>query len=393
MYAEENALSDLQTESHIDETVITLDKRCIRSNVKSWLNSRYCTGDLKGYRSKLASKGLTFDLNYLNDNFLNPYGGINNDTAFRYMGVIEMRMAEAYNKQGHSLTSVIGDMQFYDAYDLPASMLLSQYWYQQRLFKNKLRLKIGKQNASYDFAAVPSSFNYMGASHYLLPTIPIPAFPNPSLGVMGEFKPHRRISLKAGVYDGDSSAKKLCWKTTFDGHGGSVVITEAMLSHSLKSHPGSYVAGLWHHNGDLPEITYNATNRLFSGSMGFYGTFEQKLFNENKNDHQGLLLNAQYGWTQGDRRRISSYYGAGLQYTGLVPHRDNDIAGIGLAIARLNKRLKQIEGSTGETSLELFYQFRLTDWLMIQPGMQFIFNPSGRFRNTMVMGIRTIIRL
>ena len=107
---------------------------------------------------------------------------------------------------------------------------------------------------------------------------------------------------------------------------------------------------------------------------------------------QGLGLFGQFGWAPLDRNEIAKYYGGGLVYTGLLPGRDEDVSGVGVAHARLSSRMKEIDGRTHETAIEWFYKVRLTKYLMVQPDLQYILNPGGDGRNALAGGLRFEIR-
>ena len=380
------------------------------SRLKGWLTAPHMTGDMGGLRSRLEQHGVSYNVLYYNDNFKKGYGGLNHQSGIRYHGLVDMSASlntekaglwhggtffiQAHSKHGHTLTqNILGDLQYYDNTDLPRTNLLSQYWYEQSLIDNHLKVKLGKQNACYDFVMLPSALNMLNVSQSLIPTVPIPAFPNPGLGAVVTVNPTNNISLRTGMFDGKPNAEHRSFKTTFDGKDGAVMIGEARITPSIKGHPGTYLAGYWYHNGNIDEVSPDTTSsRKFASSYGGYASFEQMLFKENSyNDGQGFLVSGQLGWAPNDRKIVSRYYGASLQYKGLIPKRNQDKAGVGMSMAKLSSRKKAIDGSTKETSMELFYTAQITPWLAIQPDMQFVLNPGGKGKDAMVFGLRTLI--
>ncbi|HBH18320.1 MAG TPA: hypothetical protein DDX14_05185, partial [Cyanobacteria bacterium UBA9579] len=282
--------------------------------LKSWLSSPHMTGDMGGLRSRLEKHGINYNILYYNDNFKKGYGGLNHQSGVRYHGLVDMSASldtkkaglwpggtffvQAMSKHGHTLTkNILGDLQYYDNTDLPRTNLLSQYWYEQRLIDNRLKIKLGKQNACYDFVMLPSGLSMMHVSQLLMPTIPIPAFANPGLGAVVTVNPTDNITFKAGMFDGKPNAELRSFDTAFDSEDGAVFIGESRISHAIKGYPGTYMAGYWLHNGDIAEITTDTTStRKFKSSQGIYTGFEQMLLKENNlNDGQGLLVSGQYG--------------------------------------------------------------------------------------------------
>jgi carbohydrate-selective porin OprB len=74
---------------------------------------------------------------------------------------------------------------------------------------------------------------------------------------------------------------------------------------------------------------------------------------------------------------------AGATYTGLVPHRDLDVLGAGMAWTELFQG-----GTNQETVVELFYRAQLTPRVRVQPDLQFIGSPSGIYRDSLVAAVR-----
>jgi carbohydrate-selective porin OprB len=126
---------------------------------------------------------------------------------------------------------------------------------------------------------------------------------------------------------------------------------------------------------------------------------EQLIYKENKKnaaDDQGLTMLGQFGWTPSDRNALTQYYGAGLQYKGLISKRDSDIVGIGTSIGKFSGNLKDMadDGRKGtESIIEMFYKFQLTKWLAIVPDLQVVMHPNGQQKGSFLMGIRFNITL
>ena len=95
-----------------------------------------------------------------------------------------------------------------------------------------------------------------------------------------------------------------------------------------------------------------------------------------------------------NRNLITEYYGGGLVYKGLLPNRDEDYLGVGVANAILTPGSKQIALANGEfqgrqeTAVELFYKYRVSPYFVLQPDLQFISQPSGRFDDALLPGLR-----
>ncbi|MFO5243995.1 carbohydrate porin, partial [Salmonella enterica subsp. enterica serovar 1,4,[5],12:i:-] len=73
--------------------------------------------------------------------------------------------------------------------------------------------------------------------------------------------------------------------------------------------------------------------------------------------------------------------------------RPDDEAGVALATAVFGDRYRRSLGpgaEAAETALELTYSAKLTDWLTVQPDLQWVLDPSGdpALRDAWVVGVR-----
>ena len=75
----------------------------------------------------------------------------------------------------------------------------------------------------------------------------------------------------------------------------------------------------------------------------------------------------------------------GLSYQGLIPGRDGDIAGIGVAFAQHSADLT----TDHEMAIEATYSIRLTPAIYLQPDVQWIHHPGGGgISDAWVVGLR-----
>jgi len=280
---------------------------------------------------------------------------------------------------------------------------VSEYWYEQRLFNDRLGIRIGKQDVNSDLCVVDFGLEFINSSFGLIPNVPMPTFPDPGLGVTGFFEPTDWLSVGGGIYDGDPQGGEWGFDTTFDGAGGSFSLVELALKPRLgrRRLAGKYRVGFWFHSARLEELFVEPehaeeelsvpTARIFPHNYGVYVAFDQMVYKEKDDpeDSQGLGMFFQFGWAPQDRNEIWRYYGVGLAYTGLLPRRDEDVFGIGLAQVRFSPRLRRIDKiAESETAVEFFYKAQLTDWMSLQPDLQYIVRPGGTEDNAVVAGLR-----
>ena len=93
------------------------------------------------------------------------------------------------------------------------------------------------------------------------------------------------------------------------------------------------------------------------------------------------------------------YVDGGFNFTGFVPGRILDVAGVGIAhssisndYSRSQQRLGE-RGSSAETVIEATYKITVAPWWSVQPDLQYVFNPSGVHgsHDALVLGLRTSV--
>ena len=114
-----------------------------------------------------------------------------------------------------------------------------------------------------------------------------------------------------------------------------------------------------------------------------------------------------------DRNLIDFSLNAGMVFHSPFTYRAADTFGFGIGYAHVSKQAasldrdtNQLNGSTspvrsGESFVEMTYQYQFKPWLQVQPDIQYVFNPGAgtanpdmstqRIRNELVLGVRTNI--
>lgn len=397
--------ADLGLEKMDDAVNFATDK----TSVQEWINRDYAARKYFGARPLLESHGITIDSSFLYSPFMKTAGGSNGEGSEKgyslfSLGVsLDTEKANLWNggkffalyqrKTGYGLSGedgAMGDYYGFDGWDIAQINQISEYWYQQTLFNGKIRLKFGKQDSNTDFGYLNSGWDFMNSAFSVNPTTPLPTCPRPPFGFMTEVNPKEWLSLRDGIYSKDS--------IPFN-------ITELEFKPMIKKMPGRYMLGAWEmsdSNGmgvatgvENDETVYNYFNRNY----GFYFNFEQMVYKEQKNnpdDMQGLVIFGQAGMSPANKNDLSKYGALGLHYKGIIPKRDNDLAGVALGCGNFASRLNNITYDYGgrvgsETVLEGFYRFFVTKWFYLQPDVQFIMNPSGVYDSSVAIGIRSVI--
>jgi len=272
--------------------------------------------------------------------------------------------------------------------DSPRFSRAGEIWYEQKLFQNSLRLKIGQVDANAEFDYVTAAGGFINPSAGFSPTIVgFPTYPSPALSANVFLYPAEWIYAGFGAYADDLAS------LSSSGFRQPFLIGETGLTHKglYGLGPGRIAVGLWRNTDELAR--FDGTNQR--GVNGLYAVAEQQVWKkkvDDPNDTQGVSVFAQYGSTSPDVSAIRRHVGLGTSAQGLVPTRDNDLAGIYWSWV-------QSSGAPGaglhgnEAALEMFYQWQLTPFLTLQPDLQWIRNPGGQQLNSdaWIFTLRTAI--
>jgi porin len=389
---------------------------------KPWLDWEHATGDWAGVRPWLDDHGLTLDISYTADFFYNLGGGLNTSDADQYRGLLGIGLTVDTEKlglwengtffvnmlenHGRDITERhVGDLQALNNADAPNHTRLYEFWYEHALFDGALRVKLGKMDANVDFAAPDYGGEFIHSSAGFSPTIQFPTWPDPALGIAVFVEPVEWLYLQAGLYDAEGTGTRGGFDTAFHSPDDVVVMWEMGVRPTLRLFgqadlPGTYRVGGFYHTGEWDEYFNDLGGRLapqaHRGNSGVYVVLDQLLLREHPDDdekEQGLGAFFQFAWAPSDYNEITQHYGAGFQYVGLIPERDDDVFGVAAHHVSLSGKVQSLEKRHSETAIEAFYKYQLTEFVSIKPDVQYIVNPGGNGRDAVVAGVRVEITL
>ncbi len=278
-------------------------------------------------------------------------------------------------------TVMVGDAMVFDNIDLPESRTqLAEIFYEQWLYDEQLRIKVGKFDANNEFSFSDFSGDYIHSSFGPQPTIfdVMPTYPDPSTGIGVFLSPNDHLQLNLGVFDGRLVEGVGTGALSFDLGGPYWIVAEIGLTYTLSCrHDGRLIVGGWGHTYDeFDKLDGSGTQ---NGQAGFYVFMDQVLWLECPSDdanEQGIRIFISYGLADDDVNTFPQAITAGLTWTGVVPRRDDDIAAIGVAWGQFSDN-DPSHDEEAEVAVEFFYRIGLTPNFIVQPVVQYIANPSG----------------
>ena len=390
------------------------------------------TGDWNDLRNQLLYKGIAITPIYLGEVFGNTGGadqGVIADGLLnvaldldleRITGVWKNAVihANALYIYGSSLSGrYVGD--FSNTSNLAGynSVRLQEVWLEQGFWDKRASLRIGLLAADTEFFTSDNSGLYINGTFGAFTLIGAnfanaPVYPVASPGVRLFVQPTSKFYLRAAAFGMDSNSDPAGNNdagTHFHINDSDGALLMAELGYLFNQSPndrglvGTYKVGTFVQRGNYPTFASQADDALGTGKLSgketnyaVYGVADQEIYR-----HGGSTISAfvRAGFAPSELSFVDAYVDGGFNFTGFVPRRPIDVAGIGVSRSSVSNdfsRSQQRQGnpsSTSETVIEATYRINLAPWWNVQPDFQYIINPSGvsGSNDAAIFGVRTAI--
>jgi porin len=280
--------------------------------------------------------------------------------------------------QDHSLDgSLAGTSHLYS----PSRTQISEAWYEQKLFDETLRVRLGKIDANTEFAFVANGGEFLNGFAGNSPTIlDFPTNPDPAFGAELFVYPTSHFYTGIAVYDGSAlegaHTGLLGPAHLFDGPSQFWIGEIGAIWTGSGKLDGRLGIGVWYHTGTFDRFD-GGTER---DAAGPYITFDQTLWRKTPDVTDtagGIAMFALAGSASPAVSAANYQIGGGLRWTVPLPSRASDVLGLGVDYIRLSDSPGAGFDRPGELTVEVFYKLRLNAWFSIQPDLQFTHNPGG----------------
>jgi porin len=395
------------------------------------LPPNHLLGDWAGLLPKLEDWGITPTLTYESDIAGNPSGGKSQGVAYadniglgllfdldQLVGLdggsflVSMSQRDGDSLSQKRVGNVFTIQQVYGG----ETFHLIDLAYLQKLFDDRVELRLGRIGAGDDFLVCQYDYLFMqngfdGNPVGIFFNSPgMTAYPNDTWGARLKVKPTKRTYLMVGIYNGDTAIR------ADDNHGvdmsmnGPVfVIGEA--GYRLNGLPGdsqflgNYKAGFWYDNSaftDYRTVGYGTRTGSKQGSWGFYGLYDQVLipFAEPTSNRGLGVFGSVIVAPDESVSQMPYFFTAGIAMRGILASRPTDSAGFGVVFGQFSDDLRDAQQceqlldprvgvQSHETVLEGTYRFNLRKGaLFFQPDVQYVMRPggTGQLANAVVLG-------
>jgi porin len=372
-------------------------------------DSAWLLGDWGGQRQALADRGLDMEFVASTDLMAIVDGGrsrgVETPANFDLVFTLDTGRAGWWNNgslqfyllgnTGGDPSRRAGDMQVASNLEAPDTFKLYEAYYEHRFLDDRLGIAVGLHDANADFYVTEHSGIFLNSSLGVGPELAQVGpsiFPTTSPGVRLRLNWTPNTYLLAAIYDGVAGDPNDPYGThiSFDHGDGVFVIAEAGLLGSESRYFKVGVGG-WHHTANIDDLD----GRPQDDNSGIYAIGETDLWRDE--DGRGVGVFTQLGFADGDNNQIATYVGGGVSWTGPLPQRPRDVAGLAVAHARNGDHFRRVNVGLerAETTLEASYLITPKPWLTVQPDLQYIIDPGtdSGIDNALVLGLRLQVTL
>lgn len=362
-----------------------------------------CNAQSKNVLHSLKMQGITFGISETLEGYYNFLGGLRQGSAFastsdaninidlqKLIGINGgMFYTDLEYHIGDNPTNLlIGDAQVFDKHNAAPFLQILEIWYQQKLFNDKLRIKVGKVDANAEFSVIDNGLEFINSSTQVNPTFFVfPTFPDPMPSLNLFFTPDKLFYTDFAVYDANQNDHFL----DFYGNPGSVQPTlygELLISESgltwdnlpVLKKDGNLKLGLWQHTGTFSKFDDNTQH----DAKGLYLIFNQTLWKpiSDKNEGRGIRMFLEYSLSDASVSPVYQHMGGGIAWTGPSANHPEDAVGFSAQYGKFTPALHLPQHY--ELALESFYNIAINPWLGIKPDIQYILHPGGLYPNALV---------
>jgi len=307
-----------------------------------------------------------------------------------------------YNNGTTFSPDFVGDIQGISNIDAIEALRIYEFWYEQPL-ADTVSLRFGLYDLNSEFDSIETPGLFVNSSHgigadFAQSGVNGPSiFPVTSLAARLSWNVGGGNTLRYALLDGVPGDPDHPSRTAIKlgGDDGGLHVLE--YNHQF---PSGMRAGLgtWLYTADFAVIDADnpsAGPSRDDGNNGAYGFVELPVYSSATS---GARIDAflRYGIADDTFNTLDSYLGAGVVATGLLPGRADDKLGFALARASLGSPARQALAADGtatesfELNLELTYSAQVSDWLRLQPNIQYVINPGAdpSLDDALVIGFR-----
>ncbi len=378
-------------------------------------------GDVFGWRNQVSNYGLEFNPVYTGEVFGNTSGGFKQGTVYDHSLNLPVTIytdkianwweggtihANALWIAGRSLsTDKVGDISGISNISGYDTIRLQEFWYQQTFWSMRASLKVGLIAADSEFFTSDTASLFIngtfGAFTLVVANLPDPpVYPMAAPAARFLIQPIPQFYFQSGIYagsTGDQDVNRSGVNFHLNGSDGALIFSEIgwLVNQAAgdRGLVGTYKLGSFVHTADFSNFTTGANE---GSDYGIYAVADQEIY---KRGGKVISFFTRGGYAPANVNTINWYLDAGVNFSGFIPGRLLDTAGLAIARSSFSHDFSDAQVASGsnpfdaETVIEATYKIQVSPWWTIQPDFQYIFNPSGEkgSHDATILGVRTSV--
>lgn len=392
-----------------------------------WLKGPFLTGTWGGLRRDLFNLGIDLKAGYVGNPFWNPIGGtrealrwhhqLNASLLLDFERMAGLKGAAFYIqgrwRGGSFLSDPVSGVGITGLYEPSAYVgseeerLGEMYWRQQWL-DGRVELRLGRLAASYPFADNPITYIFVNDAinaniDGVTSNIPFSSG-DTTWGAFLRTWPLEDLYVQAGVYNdpiGVGDAENHGVGFSLRASDGVIAVAELgwdPTERGMTSLPGSYIFGGYYATSD--QYLNYTTRQAAEGIWGLYAAGTQMIWREKPDSNvQGLSVFVTASGATPEENQVQFYTSAGAVYVGPIPGRPHDQVALAMAYTSYSPDYSSYLQRTGgaglnsQTVVELTYAISVTPFIVVQPDIQYFFDPAanGTVPDTLVVGAQIAV--
>lgn len=375
--------------------------------------------------NSISNIGLTLNINYIGDYFTNVYGGLEKRSTYLHNIDIHLSLdlqkamkwenaklhTHVLGNHGGAPNDFVGSIQGISNISAPDTWKLYEIWFEQKFFDEKFSILFGLYDLNSEFDVRESSSIFINPSHGIGPDFSLTGkngpsiFPTTSLALRFIYNISKMFSLKFAVLDGvpGNLNNPKGTHVLLEKNDGLLFAAELNFSknrENVNSNYFKYGFGAWRYSKAFEMHGSEQNNK--TGNYGLYAYAEKFIFSE-ENKNEGLIGFIRLGVSEKQVNQICTYYGAGFNFLGLIPGRNDEVLGLAISACENSNSFVASHSLTDAQSkikkyeyiTELTYEFKIFDSLRFQPDIQYVINPtfSSTNNSAFVFGARLSVKL
>lgn len=413
--------------------------------------------DFHAERQHLKDLGITFSLHERSEVWADLSGGGKRGLSYNGLTTAKLDLdlntlfgwsggeafASAFDIHGHGPSrSFVGNQQLISNIEATPSVKLYDLWLNQMLLDKKLSLRAGQEGANdemmvtaYGGLFLNSSFGFPGLPASNLPSGG-PNYPLASPFARALYSVTDKFTMVGAVYTADPAPPGTGDPQARDRNGTTFRLNDHTLGfaelwyspdpNASANLPTTYKIGAWYATNNFADQRFDNTGGLLAsptssgtplqhtGDWAVYGIIDQKVWENPSSKDRGIGVFLQVMGAPNSRNLVDAFIEGGMNWWGPFDQRPDDTLGFAFSYLGLSSAARDFSRdlvmfgraaapyASNETVLEATYLAPITNWLTLQPDLQYVINPNAgipnnfgnsQLPNAVVLGCRFTFRL